>query len=55
MSNIVGTDNDGVEKAWGKIEGANRYRIEPMAVSILEDFNAELQKYLNNAKANDNW
>lgn len=55
MSNIVGTDNNGVEKAWGKLEGANRYRIEPMAVSILENFTTELQKYLNNAKANDNW
>jgi len=46
MSNIVAVDGDGVEANWGKLESANRYRIEPMAKSVLAEFSDELTSYL---------
>lgn len=55
MSNIVAIDGNGVESAWGKLEGANRYRIEPMAKSVLATFSDELAAYLKKAKASGNW
>ena len=55
MSNVVATDRNGIESPWGKIEGANRYRIEPMAQSVLCEFSNELLNYLKKVKANANW
>lgn len=54
-SNIEATDGRGVVASWGKLEGANRYRIEPMAQSILNEFADELLAYLKKAKADSNW
>ncbi|MEA3421703.1 MAG: hypothetical protein U9Q97_08525, partial [Acidobacteriota bacterium] len=55
MSNVVATDRNGIESPWGKIEGANRYRIEPMAQSVLCEFSNELLNHLKKVKANTNW
>ncbi|WP_132999805.1 DUF4468 domain-containing protein [Luteimonas arsenica] len=55
MHNIVATDSKGVKAAWGEIESANRYRIEPMAVKVLDKFATDLQTYLANARANSDW
>ncbi len=49
------TGRNGIESPWGKIEGANRYRIEPMAQSVLCEFSNELLNYLKKVKANANW
>ena len=35
--------------------GANNYRIQPMAESVLDRFSNELQAYLASAKADDDW
>lgn len=55
MTNIVGTDANGVKANWGRLESANRYRIQPMAESALDRFANNLQTYLANAKANSDW
>jgi hypothetical protein len=55
MSNIEGIDGNGVVPAFGKLEGANRYRIEPMSKSVLATFSDELTAYLKKAKASANW
>lgn len=55
MTNIVGTDSDGQPHSWGQIEGANNYRIQPMAESVLDDFSNELTSFLASAKANEDW
>ncbi len=55
MSNIEAIDGNGDVSAFGKLEGANRYRIEPMAKSVLSDFSNELSAYLKKAKASSNW
>lgn len=55
MSNIEAVDGNGDVAAFGKLEGANRYRIEPMAKSVLDDFSYELETYLKNAKASSDW
>ena len=55
MSNIEAIDGNGVVSPFGKLEGANRYRIEPMAKSVLAEFSDELTGYLKKAKASANW
>jgi hypothetical protein len=55
MSNIEAIDGNGVLSPFGKLEGANRYRIEPMAKSVLAEFSDELTAYLKKAKASANW
>ena len=53
MASIVGTDGKGKKANFGELEGANRYRIEPMTVQILDEFVLELKNYLSKAKASD--
>jgi hypothetical protein len=55
MSNIVAMDGNGDESGWGKLEGPNRYRIEPMAKIVLSKFSDELVAYLKKAKASGSW
>jgi hypothetical protein len=55
MSNIEAVDGNGVVSPFGKLEGANRYRIEPMAKSVLAEFSDEITAYLKKAKASANW
>jgi len=55
MSNIVAIDGNGEVSVFGKLEGANRYRIEPMAKSVLDEFSNELKIYLQKAKESTNW
>lgn len=55
MSNIEAIDGNGVVSSFGRLEGANRYRIEPMAKSVLAEFSDELTTYLRKAKASANW
>lgn len=55
MTNIVAVDSKGIKAAWGEIESANNYRIQPMAEKVLADFSAELQNYLTNAKKSAEW
>jgi hypothetical protein len=55
MSNIEAVDGDGVVSPLGRLEGANRYRIEPVANSVLAEFSDELTAYLRKAKASENW
>jgi hypothetical protein len=55
MSNIEAVDGYGVISPLGRLEGANRYRIEPMANAVLAEFSNELATYLRRAKASENW
>ena len=55
MSNIEAIDGNGVVSPFGRLEGANRYRIEPLAKSLLAEFSDELTGYLKKAKASANW
>ncbi len=55
MSNIEAIDGNGVVSAFGRLEGANRYRIEPMAKSMLAEFSNELTGYLKKAKNSAKW
>jgi hypothetical protein len=55
MSNIEAIDGSGAVSPFGKLESANRYRIEPMAKSVLAEFSDELTGYLKTAKASANW
>jgi hypothetical protein len=55
MSNIEAVDGYGVISPLGRLEGANRYRIEPMANAVLAEFSDELATYLRRAKASENW
>jgi hypothetical protein len=50
-SNVEGIDAKGVVPAtWGRLESANRYRIEPLAQSLLPAFAEDLLAYLKKAK-----
>jgi hypothetical protein len=53
MSNIEAIDGNGLASPFGKLEGANRYRIEPMAKSVLAEFSDEITAYLKKAKASE--
>lgn len=53
--NINGVGKGGVTAAWSNIEGANRYRIEPMAKVVLDNFSSDLHAYLIKTKADSNW
>jgi hypothetical protein len=55
MSNIEAINGNGVVSPFGKLEGANRYRIEPMANTVLTTFSDQLTAYLRNANASSNW
>lgn len=55
MSSIVAIDGNGGVSPFGKLEGANRYRIEPMTNSVLGEFSDELTAYLKNAKTSADW
>lgn len=55
MSNIEAVDGDGIRSPLGRLEGANKDRIEPVARSILAEFSDELTAYLREAKASENW
>ena len=55
MSNIEAIDGNGLVSPFGKLEGANRYRIEPMAKSVLAEFSDEITAYLKKAKTSENW
>ena len=55
MTNIVAVDSKGIKAAWGEIESANNYRIQPMAEKVLADFSDELNAYLANAKKSAEW
>jgi hypothetical protein len=55
MTKIEAIDGNGVVSPFGRLEGANRYRIEPMAKSILAEFSGEFTEYLKKAKASANW
>jgi hypothetical protein len=51
-SNVEGINGKGVvPPVWGKLESANRYRIEPLAQSLLPPFADEFHEYLKKAKA----
>jgi hypothetical protein len=55
-TNVEGIDGTGVVPAmWGKLESANRYRIEPLAQSLLPALAADLQTYLKKAKEKANF
>lgn len=54
-TNVVAVDQKSVPSPFGDIEGANRYRIEPMASKILPAFFTELHSYMVKAKTDDNW
>jgi hypothetical protein len=55
-SNVEGIDGKGVVPAmWGKLESANRYRIEPLAQSLLPAFSEDLHAYLKKAKEKANF
>lgn len=49
-TNLVGLDGNG-NTTFGKIEGANQYRLEPLALNVLPPFADELKAYLTKAKA----
>ncbi|WP_277058753.1 DUF4468 domain-containing protein [Trichlorobacter lovleyi] len=53
--NIHGVNSRGMTTAFSEFEGANRYRIEPMAKTIMDDFSNELQTYLEKTKTTSNW
>lgn len=55
VTNIYGVGKNGVTAAFSQLEGPNRYRIEPMAKSVLNSFSADLRAYLLKAKAGSNW
>jgi hypothetical protein len=55
-SNVEGIDGNGVVPAmWGKLESANRYRIEPLAQSLLKALAEDLSEYLKKAKEKANF
>jgi hypothetical protein len=54
-SNVEGIDGNGAVSFWGKLEGANRYRIEPLAQSVLSEFADDLLSYLRKAKSSANF
>ncbi len=43
------------DRAWGILEGPNRYRIEPMANRIINNFADKLYNYLKKAKKDAEW
>lgn len=55
MTGIEAIDGKGVVSPFGRLEGANRYRIEPMAKLLLAEFSGEFTEYLKKAKASENW
>jgi hypothetical protein len=55
MSNIETVDGYGVISPLGRLEGAYRYRIEPIANSVMAEFSDELTTYLRRVKAAENW
>lgn len=55
MANIVAVDSKMQKSGWGEIEGANNYRIQPVADRTLANFSNELQAYLANAKKAGEW
>jgi len=54
-SNVEGVDGNGIISSFGKLEGSNRYRIEPMTNAVLTKFSSELKSYLETAKAESDW
>jgi hypothetical protein len=55
-TNVEGIDGNGVVPPnWGKLESANRYRIEPLAQSLLPAFADALHDYLKKAKEKANF
>ena len=52
-TDIWGADRDGKRSSWGDVNGANRYRIEPLAQAVLDRFAADLDAYLK--RPMDNW
>lgn len=55
ITNITGIDGNGNISPWGQIEGANQYRLEPLAEKVLPPFATDFKGYLAKAKSNNNW
>lgn len=55
MTNIVAVDSKMQKSGWGEIEGANNYRIQPMAEQVLNEFSTNLNAYLANAKQSNDF
>lgn len=55
FTNVTAVDQKLQPSGFGKVEGANNYRLQPIADRVFPEFGAKYDAYIRKAKTDDNW